>query len=360
MKRISRIAAGLPDSSVLDSIVQTNAILDRYHQMEERNRRLFTVLQDSSVLRSVYQMEERNRRLFTVLQENARRMEERNRRLFTVLQENARRMEERNRRLFTVLQENARRMEERNRRLFTVLQENARRMEERDRRLFAVLQENARKVEAVVDSARLTAMALQESPAMRAIREFSNTPFNPVVKEIVFNDLDSLEIEQSDISEYPDLDTDQSIQSEIRKELAESRDYNRLSEKAKSVLLYIYHRYLLPILLFYLAPIIVTNIQKVVTDLEESKTLAEVRAYVRKPTYGINKVLLKDYRVVTGSDVRLRKKPSMKSEIITKLPRGKLIEVLDKSKRSWLHVEVDIEGEIFIGWVSRRYTTYFK
>ena len=211
--------------------------------------------------------------------------------------------------------ESMRQMEEVSRRIAMGLQnsqvlESIRQAEEVSRRIAMGLQNSQvlKSIQAVVDSARLMSMGLQESPAMKAIREFSNTPFDPVVKEIVFNDLDALEIEQLDISEYPDLDTDQSIQLEIEKELAGSRDYNRLSERAKSVLLYIFHRCLLPILLYYLAPIIVTNVQKVLADLEENKTPAEVRAYVRKPTYGINKELLKSYRVVTGSDVHLRKK----------------------------------------------------
>ena len=263
MNRVSRIAVGLPDSSTLESI----------RQMEEVSRRIAMGLQDSPVLESIRQMEEVSRRIAMGLQDSS-------------------------------------------------ALESIRQMEEVSRRIAVGLQDSSalKSIQAVVDSARLTAMALQESSAMKAIREFSNTPFNPVVKEIVFNDLDALEINQPDISEYPDFDADQSIQSEIQKELAGSRDYNRLSERAKSVLLYIFHRCLLPILLYYLAPIIVTNVQKVLTDLEENKTPAEVRAYVRKPTYGINKELLRSYRVVTGSDVHLRKKPSMKSEVITKLP----------------------------------------
>ncbi len=326
MNRISRIAVDLPDSATLESYIrQTTALLDRYHQIEERNRRLFSALQDNA-----------HQRLFSVLQDNARQIEERNRRLFSVLQDNA------------------------HQRLFSVLQDNARQIEERNRRLFSALQDNARKVEAVVDSARLTAMALQESPAMKAIREFSNTPFNPAVKEIVFNDLDRLEIEQSDISEYPDFDSDQSIQSEIQKELAGSRDYNRLSERAKLFLSSFFYIYLLPIFLNIVASVIMTYIQIVQTDLQNKETLAEIKSYVRKPILGVNKELLKNYRIVIGSDVHFRKGPSMKSEIITKLPRGKLIEVLDKSNRSWLRVEVDIGGETYVGWVSRCYTIYFK
>ena len=265
MNRVSRIATSLPDRSVLESIRQTDALLDRYRRMEEMHSRIATSLPDRSVLESIRQTD--------ALLDRYRRMEEMYSRIATSLPD---RSVLESIRQTDALLDRYRRMEEMYSRIATSLPDRS-------------VLESIRQTDALLDSARLTAMALQESPAMRAIREFSNTPFNPVVRETVFNDLDALEIEQSDILEYPDFDVDQSIQLEIQKELAGSRDYNRLSERAKSVLLYIFHRFLLPILLYYLVPIIETNIKKVLTDLEENKTPAEVRAYVRKPTYGINK-----------------------------------------------------------------------
>ena len=180
------------------------------------------------------------------------------------------------------------------------------------------------------------------------------------MKEVVFSELDSLDIEQLNFPEDQDFAIDEDIELELQKELEENCDYNSLSEKSQSLLLYIYHKYFLPIFLSCLASIIMTNAQKAQISLQDKKTPTDIKSCVRKPIPEVNKELLKGYRVVIGSDVNLRKEPSMKSEIITELPLGKLVEILDKSKRSWLHVEVDIEGEIFIGWVSRRYTTYFK
>ena len=241
-----------------------------------------------------------------------------------------------------------------------------RRMEEMYGRIAASLPdrsvlESIRQTDTLLDSARLTAIALQESPAMRAIRELLNTPFDPVVREIIFNDLDSREMEQPDITECPDFTIDQNIQSEIQKELAGNRDYNRLSNRAKSILSFIFFFCLLPYFLNILSNLTTPYIQKIVqTDLQKKETLSEIKSYVRKPIPGINKELLKNYRIVIGSDVHLRKGPSMKSEIIAKLPRRKLIKVLDKSNRSWLRIGVDIEGETFVGWVSRRYTAYFR
>ena len=57
----------------------------------------------------------------------------------------------------------------------------------------------------------------------------------------------------------------------------------------------------------------------------------------------------------------MREKPNMKSNIIDRLPIGTLIEIIGKSdNRSWLLVEVEINGEIEQGWVLRTYTEYFK
>ena len=213
----------------------------------------------------------------------------------------------------------------------------------------------------LTESARLAALALQESPAMQALRDFSNLPFSSAVRERVFSELDSIERTQIEPGEHPDFPIDQDIQLEIQRELEGNRDYKALSERAQVFLLYVYHYYLLPILInCMIVPMIIAHTQKVQTELQENKTPAEIRSYVRKPVHGINKELLKGYRAVKGSNVHLRKEPSMRSKIITKLPSGKLIRVQNKSKRSWLLVEVDIEGEVFVGWISRRYTTYFK
>jgi hypothetical protein len=50
----------------------------------------------------------------------------------------------------------------------------------------------------------------------------------------------------------------------------------------------------------------------------------------------------------------------MKSDIIVQLDTGTLVEVLDKSNRTWLLIEITDGDEIIQGWISRRYTVYFK
>jgi hypothetical protein len=50
----------------------------------------------------------------------------------------------------------------------------------------------------------------------------------------------------------------------------------------------------------------------------------------------------------------------MKSNVITGLPIGTLVDVIDKANRSWLLVEVEVNGSIEQGWISRRHTVFFK
>ncbi|MGQ4005173.1 SH3 domain-containing protein [Francisellaceae bacterium CB300] len=73
-----------------------------------------------------------------------------------------------------------------------------------------------------------------------------------------------------------------------------------------------------------------------------------------------NKQALKDYRITKVDSLNFRYKPSVKSDVITTLPLGTLTYVIDKSNRSWLFVEVDIDGDLIQGWISRRYTSRFR
>ena len=60
------------------------------------------------------------------------------------------------------------------------------------------------------------------------------------------------------------------------------------------------------------------------------------------------------------NSLNFRDEPSMNSNVIDSLPIGTTVRVINKSDRSWLLVEVEINGELEQGWVLRCYTTYFK
>lgn len=65
---------------------------------------------------------------------------------------------------------------------------------------------------------------------------------------------------------------------------------------------------------------------------------------------------LKNFRLVSRDNVHLRTGPSERSAILEKLPINTLLFIRDKSNRQWLAVEVEFNGEIVQGWISRRYT----
>ena len=228
-----------------------------------------------------------------------------------------------------------------------------------------ILQESqmAKMLQDLANSTRLMDRALQESTALKALRQFCNLPFSSVLGERVFPDLDLPDVAPIELEDYPDLDfgIDQDVELEIQRELEDSNDYNVLSDRAKASMknFFLQFFFLFHLILSLLSSSITiyTHLQK--TVLNEFKTSREVRSYIRKGIYGVDKELLRGYRVVTGAGVRLRRTPSMKSEIVALLPLGTLIEVLNESNRSWLLAEVDIEGEKVVGWISRRYTKKF-
>ncbi|WP_442966455.1 SH3 domain-containing protein [Psychrobacter sp. PL19] len=96
---------------------------------------------------------------------------------------------------------------------------------------------------------------------------------------------------------------------------------------------------------------------------EVSKTLEtsrEVKSFIRSPAPLIDRQALKGYRVTTVNTLNFRDNAGMSSMIVDTIPIGTIVRVIDKSNKSWLLVEVEINGKLEQGWVLRRYTTYFK
>ena len=216
-------------------------------------------------------------------------------------------------------------------------------------------------IQDIANSTRLVDGLLQESNAMKALRLISDLPFSSIEREMSFPEFSLPYIGQAEIENYSEMhfSIDQDVELEVQRELEGSNNFNLLSDRAKS--------YVIKFLLCFLLPIITNLLSSVVIDthilqaeLFEYRTPREVKSYIRKGTHGVDKEILSGYRVVTGSAVRLRRTPSVKSEIVALLPLGTLIEVVNESNRSWLLGEVDVEGERVVGWISRGYTTKFR
>lgn len=154
----------------------------------------------------------------------------------------------------------------------------------------------------------------------------------------------------------------ESLKSEVSSDALDSHNFPDWSRREKAILI------------FFLTIIvnILTNIgssytydaikaeKEIQKELSSKTSAAEIRGYVRHPKTGIDRDILKNYRVTTASNLNLRDAPSSKANVIETLPIGTLVEVQDSSNRSWLLVTVDVNGITTDGWISRRYTTYFK
>ncbi|MEO3677409.1 SH3 domain-containing protein [Rheinheimera sp. FR7-31] len=221
----------------------------------------------------------------------------------------------------------------------------------------------AKQLQNFAKTSQLASIALQQSEAFMQISQISNlasfkalasldnSPF-PQNAVLTF----TTEISSTDIIDESLKELDTQISAEIYSQ----KDFNALSDKTKCILLYLYHNYFLPILLGCLAAYIMANAEEARKELESISTPSEVRQFTRAPNHSFDRSSLKRFRVTTAQSLNFREGPSMRSEIITVLPIGSLVEVIDKSNRSWLLVEVEIDGTLEQGWVSRRYTAYFK
>ncbi|PAJ73393.1 hypothetical protein CJF42_16135, partial [Pseudoalteromonas sp. NBT06-2] len=144
---------------------------------------------------------------------------------------------------------------------------------------------------------------------------------------------------------------------EIVNELNSFVDVDLLSDKAKKALKIIFIHFFWPIMLGLITNEIYNSKEKANDGLLKLNTTREVKSFVRK---SIDSALLINYRATKVNNLRFRDKPSMKSNILYKLPIGSLVEVLDKSNRAWLLVEVEVDGEYIQGWLSRKHTIKFK
>ena len=216
-------------------------------------------------------------------------------------------------------------------------------------------------IRATENSPALKAMrAMISSPAVLAITEFNNAPFakTPIFELFERSLWAQKSLDDSEKASFFGIDPQ--VENEIEQEYNKGRDFRLLSEGAKETISYIYHYYFLPVLLSCIAAVIMMNAQIAQQKFSDTKSKAEVRRLTRQPQEDLIKEMLIGYRVVTGDSLRLRAKPSMKSEVISTLPIGTLVNVIDSSNRKWLYVQVEQEDKFIEGWVSRRFTTSFK
>lgn len=141
--------------------------------------------------------------------------------------------------------------------------------------------------------------------------------------------------------------------------LTEEYDYNALSQKAKFIIIYIYQNYILVLLLGVLSCAIYDYQVKPKIDpyfsQQEVKTLTknEVKKNALISLYGER---------ITSVNVNLRASPSQTAELIEILEKGTFLHIIKEPNlhKSWLKVEVDMNGEKVQGYILRRYTFIIK
>ena len=237
-----------------------------------------------------------------------------------------------------------------------------------------------------------------ELESFKAISRLKNFPFEDTLL--------------TDFTEFPAIDNGNvktiiEIDAEISDELSSAKSFNDLSEKSQNSLLNLYQSYYSPTLFSYLTIVILISIlinsddifltlnlsplpdhlktitlylyQKIIEPfavsysaahlysinqakkgLKEVETKCNVKSFARKSHTSFDRSLLKGCRVTISKSLELKDSPNIDALVIDTLPIGTLLEVLDKSNRSWLLVEVEVNGELEQGWVLRCYTTYFK
>jgi len=223
--------------------------------------------------------------------------------------------------------------------------------------------ESMSKLQRIVNSSPLTEIYRQQSgteqllsklnqlSSFKALTQLQNSPFSG---ELPFDSTIG-------VNTVPQIDASLlEIDSQISEEISAATDFNDLSETTKKILLHVYYVYFLPIFFICLSPYIIESVDNVRKGLQSISTASEVRSFSRSPNKNFDRSLLTGFRITTARSLRFRDGSSMKANVLTELPIGTLVEVIDKSNRSWLLVEVEIDGSFEQGWVARRHTVFFK
>jgi hypothetical protein len=179
------------------------------------------------------------------------------------------------------------------------------------------------------------------------------------LNDVQFEEIISTNLTQEDVTSFSEKPIS-AIDSDLSDEIKSGKDFSLYSDEDKKYLSYIYHSYLLPFMFLIMGILIAPHVQQAQAELDVLTTQKEVNAFTRSPSVTFDRQALKGHRFTTISLLNLRDKPSMHSNVIESLPIGTIARVINKSDRSWLLVEVEINGELEQGWILRRYTTYFK
>jgi len=195
------------------------------------------------------------------------------------------------------------------------------------------------------------------SPAISAIESLENFPVDYIGS---YESADDYKNHEDKLQKNDDfVEVSESVIGAISNET----DFNSLTDPAKKYLVWFLNTIVFPFLVSLAAAWYIKNTEIAQEELKDAST-SEIKAIASgKVKTKFDREYLKSHRVVTADFLKLRQEPSMKGQVITALPKGTLVELIEGSEyfhRSWLLVSVEVDGEIETGWIGRRYTIYFK
>lgn len=133
--------------------------------------------------------------------------------------------------------------------------------------------------------------------------------------------------------------------------------FENLSPQLKKLFVFVFLHIFLPLTISISANLLMPE---VVSHLENHnlKDREKIKAIKATPL-NWNDVTTDGLRFISGNNVRLRAKPSIKSEALDELGLGQVVTVLSK-ERNWIEVNYTHEnGVVMTGWVFTRYTAKF-
>ncbi|MGP5202390.1 hypothetical protein ACTXKB_06485 [Psychrobacter aquimaris] len=179
------------------------------------------------------------------------------------------------------------------------------------------------------------------------------------LNDVQFEEVISTNLTQEDITNFSSKPISE-IDSDLSDEIESGKDFILYSEKAKKILHFICTVILLQYIIGMASSVSVNYIQQFQEESKNLETSREIKSFIRLPLPLVDRRALKGHRVTTVNTLNFRDNLGKNSTIVDTIPIGTIVRVMDKSDKSWLLVEVEIDGELEQGWVLRRYTTYFK
>ena len=194
---------------------------------------------------------------------------------------------------------------------------------------------------------------------LEQFKKYSSFGILSSLNEDFFGEILKTTLTTDDIEEFSEISIAE-IDAELSDEIKPGKDFSSYSEKAKKILYFFCTFILLPYLIGIASSLSVNYIQQFQEVSKILETSREVKSFTRSSHSVVDRQALKGYRVTTVNTLNFRDNVGMNSTIVDTIPIGSIIRVIDKSNKTWLLVEIEINGELEQGWVLRRYTTYFK